>query len=176
MLPKPLTEDICSLRGGVDRLAFSVLWEVDLVHNQDYHDDNKNNMDNTTNNNEMDMDNTTNDNNNNSNNNTAHMDSVIEVNIVNVRFTKSIIRSSAAMTYAEAQTRIDDTRLHDDITVGLRTMLAIARVLRAGRVARGALQLASPEVKFSIDQETHDPTDVSMYQVCVCGGCGVCGG
>ena len=29
MLPKPLTEDICSLRAGVERLAFSVLWEVD---------------------------------------------------------------------------------------------------------------------------------------------------
>ena len=28
MLPKPLTDDICSLRAGVDRLAFSVLWEV----------------------------------------------------------------------------------------------------------------------------------------------------
>ena len=28
MLPKPLTEDICSLRAGVDRLAFSVIWEV----------------------------------------------------------------------------------------------------------------------------------------------------
>lgn len=28
MLPKPLTEDICSLRAGVERLAFSVLWEV----------------------------------------------------------------------------------------------------------------------------------------------------
>lgn len=28
MLPKPLTEDICSLRSGVDRLAFSVIWEV----------------------------------------------------------------------------------------------------------------------------------------------------
>ena len=28
MLPKPLTEDICSLRSGVERLAFSVLWEV----------------------------------------------------------------------------------------------------------------------------------------------------
>ena len=36
MLPKPLTEDICSLRGGVERLAFSVLWEmspdVDVVN------------------------------------------------------------------------------------------------------------------------------------------------
>jgi hypothetical protein len=26
MLPKPLTEDICSLRADVERLAFSVLW------------------------------------------------------------------------------------------------------------------------------------------------------
>lgn len=28
MLPKPLTEDICSLREDVERLAFSVLWEI----------------------------------------------------------------------------------------------------------------------------------------------------
>lgn len=28
MLPKPLTEDICSLRSDVDRLAFSVIWEM----------------------------------------------------------------------------------------------------------------------------------------------------
>lgn len=28
MLPKPLTEDICSLRANVDRLAFSVIWEL----------------------------------------------------------------------------------------------------------------------------------------------------
>ena len=29
MLPKPLTEDICSLRGGVERLAFSVFFRFD---------------------------------------------------------------------------------------------------------------------------------------------------
>ncbi len=28
MLPKPLTEDICSLRAGGERLAFSVIWEL----------------------------------------------------------------------------------------------------------------------------------------------------
>ena len=33
MLPKPLTEDICSLRGNVERLAFSVLWEMDAQAN-----------------------------------------------------------------------------------------------------------------------------------------------
>ena len=30
MLPKPLTEDICSLRHGVDRFAFSVLWRMNV--------------------------------------------------------------------------------------------------------------------------------------------------
>ena len=29
MLPKLLTENLCSLRANVDRLAFSVLWEMD---------------------------------------------------------------------------------------------------------------------------------------------------
>ena len=32
-------------------------------------------------------------------------------------------------------------------------------------ICRGALTLASPEVKFEIDTETHDPLDVGMYQV-----------
>ena len=78
---------------------------------------------------------------------------------------KAASRSRAALTYAEAQSRIDDDRLHDEISVNLRRLSAIARVLRAQRAKRGALQLASPEVKFEIDTETHDPLDVGMYQV-----------
>ena len=50
--------------------------------------------------------------------------------------------------------------------MNLRRMNAIAKVLRRQRAERGALQLASPEVKFEIDTETHDPLDVGMYQVC----------
>jgi hypothetical protein len=41
----------------------------------------------------------------------------------------------------------------------------IAKILRKRRAEAGALQLASPEVKFKIDTETHDPLDVGMYQV-----------
>ena len=81
------------------------------------------------------------------------------------RFTKSVIKSRAALTYAEAQTRIDDTRLTDDVSAGLRELNRIARILRRRRGERGALSLASPEVRFEIDTETHDPTDVGMYQV-----------
>jgi exosome complex exonuclease DIS3/RRP44 len=44
-------------------------------------------------------------------------------------------------------------------------MNRLAKKLRAKRSAAGALQLASPEVKFEIDTETHNPLDVGMYQV-----------
>ncbi|GAX77417.1 hypothetical protein CEUSTIGMA_g4862.t1 [Chlamydomonas eustigma] len=118
MLPKPLTEDICSLRGGVERLAFSVLWEMTQ-----------------------------------------------DADIVSATFTKSVIRSSAALTYAEAQARMDDDRLQDELTLSLRTLNRLGKILRLRRAERGALQLASPEVKFVIDTETLNPLDVGMYQV-----------
>ncbi|DBA70092.1 TPA: hypothetical protein ACH3X2_012255 [Trebouxia sp. C0005] len=118
MLPKPLTEDICSLRSNVERLAFSAIWEMTQ-----------------------------------------------DAQVLHVRFTKSVIKSQAALTYAEAQSRIDDERLHDTLSMNLRTMNRIAKILRKQRTARGALTLASPEVKFEIDTETHDPLDVGMYQV-----------
>lgn len=33
MLPKLLTENLCSLKANVDRLAFSTIWEVDSEAN-----------------------------------------------------------------------------------------------------------------------------------------------
>lgn len=117
MLPKELTEDACSLRANVERLAFSVLWEM------------------TT-----------------------------DADVVSVRFTKSVIKSCAAFTYEEAQARIDG-HLEDPLTADLRNMNRLAKILRQRRMERGALTLASPEVKFQIDTETHNPLDVGMYQV-----------
>lgn len=84
------------------------------------------------------------------------------------RFTKSVIKSRAALTYAEAQTRIDDERLTDEVSTGLRQLNQIARILRRRRTDDGALTLASPEVRFEIDTETQDPTDVGMYQASFC--------
>lgn len=69
------------------------------------------------------------------------------------------------MTYEEAQSKIDDTRLQDELSRNLRRMNEFAKILRRRRTDRGALSLASPEVKFQIDTETHDPLDVGMYQV-----------
>ncbi len=66
------------------------------------------------------------------------------------------------------QARIDDPSAHDEVTLGLRHLLALSKILRQRRKDRGALELASPEVKFEIDTETHDPMDVGMYQVRQC--------
>ena len=33
MLPKLLTEKLCSLVSGVDRLSFSIIWEFDMQAN-----------------------------------------------------------------------------------------------------------------------------------------------
>lgn len=57
------------------------------------------------------------------------------------------------------------THIFAHLQVSLRQMMALSKKLRARRGANGALTLASPEVKFQIDTETHDPLDVGMYQV-----------
>ena len=118
MVPELLSSNLCSLRGGEERLAFSVLWEMDW-----------------------------------------------DGNIVSTHFTKSIIRSQVALTYAEAQMRIDDPKLSDPVTVSLCHLNRLAKVLKSDRVDKGALTLASPEVRFEVDSETHDPIDLQTKQL-----------
>ncbi|XP_047310159.1 exosome complex exonuclease RRP44 homolog A [Impatiens glandulifera] len=118
MLPKPLTEDICSLRADVERLAFSVIWEM-----------------------------------------------TPEADIISTSYTKSVIKSSAALSYGEAQSRMDDSRLTDSLTMDLRNMNALAKKMRKRRIDRGALTLASAEVKFKLDTKSFDPLDIGMYQI-----------
>lgn len=64
MLPELLSSDLCSLRKGVDRLSFSVIWTM-----------------------------------------------TSDADIIDIKFHKSLIRSSAALTYEEAQNKIDDPSL-----------------------------------------------------------------
>lgn len=82
---------------------------------------------------------------------------------INPRFHKSVIKSSAALTYEEAQTRIDDASMNDEVTLSLRRLRDIARQLRQRRMDNGALTLASPEVRFELDQQSCDPLDVGLY-------------
>lgn len=73
MVPELLSSNLCSLRGNVERFAFSCIWELDQ-----------------------------------------------NANILSTKFHKSLIKSSAAMTYEEAQLLIDDPNKNDDVTMGLR--------------------------------------------------------
>uniref|UniRef100_A0A6N2ML02 Glycoside hydrolase family 19 catalytic domain-containing protein n=1 Tax=Salix viminalis TaxID=40686 RepID=A0A6N2ML02_SALVM len=59
----------------------------------------------------------------------------------------------------------EKSRLVDPLTKDLRNMNALAKIMRQRRIQRGALTLASAEVKFQIDTETHDPLDIGMYQI-----------
>ncbi|KAG6033760.1 hypothetical protein E4U41_006808 [Claviceps citrina] len=84
---------------------------------------------------------------------------------VAVRFTKSVIRSREAFSYEQAQLRIDDASQQDELTEGMRTLLALSRKLRQKRMDAGALSLSSPEVKVQTESETSDPVDVKTKQL-----------
>ncbi|KAM0437597.1 hypothetical protein ACHAPT_001961 [Fusarium lateritium] len=85
--------------------------------------------------------------------------------IVNVRFTKSVIKSREAFSYEQAQLRIDDDSQQDDLTQGMRTLLALSKKLKKKRMDAGALSLSSPEVKVQTESETSDPIDVKTKQL-----------
>ncbi|XP_063160603.1 exosome complex exonuclease RRP44 [Candoia aspera] len=85
--------------------------------------------------------------------------------VLGTRFTKSVINSKASLTYAEAQMKIDSAALNDDITTSLRGLNGLAKILKKRRRENGALTLSSPEVRFHIDSETHDPIDLQTKEL-----------
>ncbi|EKM74947.1 hypothetical protein AGABI1DRAFT_80468 [Agaricus bisporus var. burnettii JB137-S8] len=89
-----------------------------------------------------------------------------EAEIVNVRFTKSVIASKAAFTYEEAQIRKDDPNQQDDLSHSIRLLNTLAKKLKEKRMKAGALNLASPEVKIYLDSsESSDPIDVEQKEL-----------
>ncbi|KAI1899592.1 hypothetical protein AGOR_G00063380 [Albula goreensis] len=88
-----------------------------------------------------------------------------DAEILNTHFTKSVINSKASLTYAEAQMRIDDISMNDDITKSLRGLNKLAKILKKKRIENGALTLSSPEVRFHMDSETHDPIDLQTKEL-----------
>lgn len=118
MVPELLSSNLCSLRGNVERFAFSCIWEVDK-----------------------------------------------DAKIVKTKFHKSIIESKAALTYEEAQIIIDDNNKNDDIAKSLRQLNKLAKILKKRRTEKGALNLASPEIRFQIDSDNCEPVDVQVKQL-----------
>jgi exosome complex exonuclease DIS3/RRP44 len=54
----------------------------------------------------------------------------------------------------------------DDLTKSIRLLNSLAQKLKAGRMAAGALNLASPEVKIHLDSaESSDPIDVEQKEM-----------
>eukprot|EP00049_Salpingoeca_infusionum_P001523 m.48938 g.48938 ORF g.48938 m.48938 type:complete len:1097 (-) comp11071_c0_seq2:2033-5323(-) len=115
MVPGLLSSNLCSLRGGEERFAFSCMWEL-----------------------------------------------TPDAEVVRTDFAKTVIRSRVAMMYSEAQFRIDDKSDQTSLTKGLRVLNGLAKKLRARRLSQGALMLASTEVRFSLDSETHDPVELEL--------------
>lgn len=129
--------DICSLWPKVDKLAFSVIWEM-----------------------------------------------TPDAKIVKTSFHKTVIHSKEAFTYGQAQERLDskfvillpDFSSHflisvfvsflrdnsDPKTVCVKRLNKIARILRSRRIEKGAITLASQEVKFLLDNESQTPTDLGI--------------
>ncbi|KAG6950818.1 hypothetical protein JG688_00013991 [Phytophthora aleatoria] len=144
MLPGLLTTKLCSLTDTEDHFAFSVLWELKLVGDND-------------------------------------------VQVADVQFCKSLIRSVASLSYQQAQEFLDDPdaggvygqdtkpkkkkkgesekdfERRQLLGSGIKTLNTIATRLRSKRIEAGALTLASPEVRFVLDTETQNPLDVQMY-------------
>ena len=86
--------------------------------------------------------------------------------VVSVRFTKSVIASKEAFTYEAAQRRKDDARLSDPITKSIRLLNKLAIQLKQRRMAAGALNLASPEVRIHMaSTESSGPIDVEQKEL-----------
>jgi len=60
------------------------------------------------------------------------------------RFERSVIRSSAALSYAQAQALIDDAERADPLALGLRQLDRLAQRLRQRRREAGAFMLNGP--------------------------------
>jgi exosome complex exonuclease DIS3/RRP44 len=80
-----------------------------------------------------------------------------DAEVVSASFTKSVILSREGFSYEQAQLRIDDKNAKDDLTQGMRILLALSQNLRQKRMDAGALNLSSPEVRIETDSETSDP-------------------
>ena len=118
MLPKVLTENLCSLVGKKERLAFSVLWEFD-----------KNSLE-----------------------------------IKNVKYGKSVIKSMAALTYEQAQNILNDKNDNSKMAISIKILDLITKDLKRRRMEDGALILSSNSMKFNLDNETNTITDISEYK------------
>jgi exosome complex exonuclease DIS3/RRP44 len=88
-----------------------------------------------------------------------------DARILSTRFFKSIIASKASFTYDEAQARLENPNDDDPLGTSLKILNGLAKQLKARRIEAGALTLASPEVRFTLETETMNPVDVVLKEM-----------
>ena len=142
MLPPTLSEEVCSLNPGVERLAFSVIFtmtkEGKVVHKW---------MGKTV---------------------IKSVPFIIKVDVFSF-----YVRSSAKLSYTEAQTAIDGHHLGDVMVASEHSALAIehdvkvlndlAKQIRAKRFQDGAMGLSSTRLEFTLDEDGH-PVDCGQTE------------
>ena len=89
-------------------------------------------------------------------------------------FGKSIIRSTAALSYGQAQNMVDGVEDHsldkygkekvEKLTYGIKGLLALSRIMNKKRMDAGALTLSSPQLHFTYDSETFEPLTAELYE------------
>lgn len=94
-----------------------------------------------------------------------------EAEIISTHFTKSIIRSQASLTYDQAQDILDSNNSNSSIAESVKNLNFLAKKLKAKRIAAGSLTLASPEVRFSLQNNGEsgecggDPLSVTVKEM-----------
>ncbi|TNJ26585.1 Mitotic control protein dis3 [Giardia muris] len=176
MLPHVLTEEVCSLRCWTDRLAMSVIYELEV-----YESDEGQEVDGVDFGLLAGL---------------TGVEASLRVRVIDSHFTKTIIRSRGSLAYAEAQwlcemdvpsvdvmyeggaymemsaairphlnegfaaNQIKVTRIQQS----LKALLFLSRLLKAERLRKGALILESPGVDFQLDPETKMPIRLQEHK------------
>ncbi len=73
--------------------------------------------------------------------------------VVQHYFSKTLIRSDHRFTYKSAQDVLDGVDTQSPFADSLTTLWALARKLRSGRVAAGAIEFESDEIQFELDAQ-----------------------
>ena len=91
-----------------------------------------------------------------------------DATILETSFTKSVIKSRAAMTYDVAQALLDVPEapqgVDSEVHRSLHLLNCLAAKLKERRMQAGALTLASPEFRFQLDTESLNPVDVELKE------------
>jgi exosome complex exonuclease DIS3/RRP44 len=74
-----------------------------------------------------------------------------EAEIISTYFCKSIIRSRQAMTYEEAQLKIDDLTQQDILSKSLRGLNSLAKILKKRRIENGYVCLRTKHGVFKFE-------------------------